>query len=188
MKRLLGFSALFLLATACSPYRLVGPPRASVGRLSVDPQVPWSAITLGRLTAWTVDGLPLQRVVFLEELADGEALPGAKGARATVFRSAMTSGDAMELVIDWLSAYPGFQQLEATGLRPRRFGQADGFGFDFSYVDSNGLDGQGLAAGTVLAGHLYLIVYSGTRAHYFPKYREAVERMIDSARIDAVSR
>jgi hypothetical protein len=97
----------------------------------------------------------------------------------------MSSGDVMELVIDWLGADVGFQQLEARSLRPRCFGPADGFGFDFSYVDRNGLDGQGLAAGTVLDGRLYVIVYSGTRAHYFPRHREAVERMIDSVRIDA---
>jgi hypothetical protein len=187
MRRLIGFSALLVLAAACSPYQLVGPPRASVGRLSMDPQVPWSAIRVGKQTVWTVDGVPLQRVVFIEGLADGEALPGARGTRPAVFRSAMASGDTIELIIGWLSAYSGFQHLEATNLRPRHLGHADGFAFDFSYVDSNGLDGQGLAAGTVLAGHLYLIVYSGTRAHYFPKYREVVERMIDSARIDTVS-
>jgi len=185
MRRLIGLTALALLTAACSPYRLVGPPRASIGRLSVDPQVPWSALERGSLTVWTVDGIPLQRVVFLKGLAGGEALPGASGTKPTVFRSGMTSGDAMELVVDWLSAAPGFQQLEARSLRPRRFGPADGFGFDFSYVDRDGLDGQGLAAGTVVDRRLYLIVYSGARAHYFPRYREAVERMIDSARIDA---
>jgi hypothetical protein len=166
----------------------VGPPRASIGPLSVDPQRPWSSLDVGKLTMWTVDGLPLHRVGFLEGLADGEALPGPKNAKPVVFRSAMTSSDTMELVIAWLSALPGFQQLEATGLRSRRFAHADGFGFDFSYVSSNGLDGRGLAAGAVLGGRLHLIVYSGTQIHYFPAYREAVERMIDSARIDAVTR
>jgi hypothetical protein len=96
----------------------------------------------------------------------------------------MTPGESMELVVDVLASDPGFRQLEARNLRPRRFGPADGFAFDFAYVDRNDLEGQGLAAGGVVGGRLHVIVYSGLAAHYFPKYRDAVERMIDSVRIE----
>jgi hypothetical protein len=57
---------------------------------------------------------------------------------------------------------------------------ADGFRFDLIYLQRTGLEAQGLVAGAVLKDKLYLILYTGARAHDFPRYRDHVERMIQS--------
>lgn len=44
-------------------------------------------------------------------------------------------------------------------------------------------EGQGSVTGAVAKGKLHLIMYTGARKHYFPKYREDVDRMVDSIRI-----
>jgi hypothetical protein len=39
---------------------------------------------------------------------------------------------------------------------------------------------SGLAAGAVIEDALYLILYTGARVYYFPKYRDDVERLLGS--------
>jgi hypothetical protein len=39
-----------------------------------------------------------------------------------------------------------------------------------------------MVVGTVAKGKLQLIIYTGTRKQYFPKYSADVDRMIDSIR------
>ena len=74
--------------------------------------------------------------------------------------------------------------IEATGLRPMDFGGLSGFRFDLRFLSKEGLRREGLVAGTVHEGRLYLIVYSGASEHYFSTHREAVERLIASVRIE----
>jgi hypothetical protein len=38
-------------------------------------------------------------------------------------------------------------------------------------------------AGAVAKGKLHLVIYTGTRRHYFPKYQGDVDRLIDSIRM-----
>ena len=47
-----------------------------------------------------------------------------------------------------------------------------------SYTSSEGLWFDGLAVGATIDDKLHLIVYTGARQYYFPKYRDEVERMI----------
>ncbi len=43
--------------------------------------------------------------------------------------------------------------------------------------------GGGMVVGAVAKGKLHLIIYTGARRHYFPKYRDDVDRMMDSIQI-----
>jgi hypothetical protein len=57
--------------------------------------------------------------------------------------------------------------IDVKNLRPADFGSLPGFRFDFSFLSKEGLERQGLALGCVHAGKLLLMVYTGTREHYF---------------------
>jgi hypothetical protein len=57
--------------------------------------------------------------------------------------------------------------IDVKNLRPADFGRLPGFPFDFSFLSKEGLERQGLALGCVHAGKLLLMVYTGTREHYF---------------------
>jgi hypothetical protein len=45
---------------------------------------------------------------------------------------------------------------------------------------ADGLNKYAIVAGAVIGEKLHLIIYSGARMHYFPKYRDAVEGIIAS--------
>ena len=176
----------FLLAltwAGCAPYALVEPKRTAIGDLyTVEPQIQWSAVERGKVASWTVDGFPLESVRFVKGLDDGETLfPEQQPGKSPTFRPRMTPSEISEFVADsWSLA--GAQQVRTLNLRPRTFGNLDGFAFDMTYLLRNGLEAQGMVFGTVAKGKLQLIIYTGTRKHYFPKYSADVERMIDSIR------
>ena len=94
----------------------------------------------------------------------------------------MTPSEIMELVVDSVSTQ-GLERVEATGLRPEKFGAAQGFRFEMTFVTGQGLEGQGSVVGAVVKERLDLIIYSGLRAHYYPKYKDRVERIIESIRM-----
>jgi hypothetical protein len=52
-----------------------------------------------------------------------------------------------------------------------------------NFVTRQGLEGQGSVVGGVVKEKLYLIIYSGARAHYYPKHKDHVERIIQSIRM-----
>jgi hypothetical protein len=47
------------------------------------------------------------------------------------------------------------------------------------------LEYEGFVVGTRIEETLYLISYSGARQYYFPKYKQAAEKLIASIRIPA---
>ena len=47
----------------------------------------------------------------------------------------------------------------------------------------NGLEKQGFALGAVIDEKLHMIIYSGTRLHYYPKLKDEVERLVRSIRM-----
>ena len=51
------------------------------------------------------------------------------------------------------------------------------------WVTRGGLEKQALVAGAVVKSQLHLIIYEGTRAHYFPKHRDDAEHVIASIRV-----
>ncbi len=74
----------------------------------------------------------------------------------------------------------GYAQLQVHNLRPEQFGCLQGFRFELTFLVSDGLEGQGLVVGAVIEKRLHLIMYVGTREHYYPKHIEEVERIIQS--------
>jgi hypothetical protein len=182
-RRGLAALALLVVTAGCAPFGLVESRRTAIGpTLTVEPQRQWTTIRSGRSELWTVDGVPLEAIRFVTPLAEGQALFAERGAKQPTFRATMTPTEIMELVVDsWAAA--GAQQVQVSNLRPRKLGGLDGFGFDMTYLHRNGLEAQGMVVGAVAKQQLHLVIYTGTRLHYFEKYRPDVERRIDSIRI-----
>jgi len=176
--------ALALLLTGCSTYSLVEPRRTAIGDLyTVEPQIAWSAVRMGKMEIWTVDGPSLQELAFIKGLRDGEPLVEGKARdKRPQFKKNMTASDLMEFVVDSVSMMGG-QQIAAKNLRPIPFGNVPGFRFDLSFSTQEGLEKDAVVAGAIVKDRLYLIHYSGTRAYYYPKYQAHVEQIIDSIRM-----
>lgn len=179
--RFLTALALALFVAGCATYSLIEPKRTAIGDLyTVEPQIRWSATRIGRAEIWTVDGPSLQAIRFIKGLRDGDTLfEGRTQAKPPQFKKDMTASDIMEFVIDSLSVQGG-QKIATRNLRPVPFGNDPGFRFDVSLVSRQGLHEEALVAGAVVRERLHLIIYSGPRAHYFPKYKPEVERLIES--------
>jgi hypothetical protein len=182
---LLVLSVVAAVVTACGAptYESVKLERRTIGdEYSVQPPIVWNRVTHGKGELWTVNGPLLDAVYLFGGLAEGDRLfevtGEAKKAMPT-FRKAMSEQEIMEFVVDSLVAL-GYASVEPTGLRPSPFGRLTGFRFELAFVSETGLEQSGLAQGAIEAGKLHLILYLGARQHYFPTYRDEVERLIES--------
>ena len=96
-----------------------------------------------------------------------------------VFRAGMTPTEVQELVVHTVERSGG-AKVKASGLRPWRFGALSGFRFELEFLNDAGLEMRATFVGALDGERLLLVAYSGTRAHYYPKYLPVVERLLDS--------
>lgn len=179
-----------VLLAGCAGVTLVEPRRTTVGdAYSVEPQVRWSSLPARTgMELWTVDGSGLEAIIFVKGVADGR--PVVRGAiqdgpsedKRPKFRKGMTPSEIMELLVDSYALF-GNQKIETANLRPAKFGSANGFRFEMTFVLRTGLEMQAMVAGAVVKDQLRAIIYAGTRAHYFPKYRDTAERVLASIQL-----
>lgn len=172
------------LLAGCARYTLVEPrPRTIADLYTVEPQTRWSALTDGKWEVWTVDGAGLEAIQFLTGLDDGEPLFRAADAQKRMkFRKTMSPSELAELLVDGLTSI-GVQSITVTNLRPQKFGSADGFRCELAFVTKNGLEKQGMAVGGTVNGRLYLVLYTGTKLHYYQAHRDNAERIMQSIRM-----
>ena len=175
---------LALLIAACVQYSLVKAEKVAIGDVyTVDAQILWNKKTEGKTEIWTVDGPLLQELRFIKGIEDGEALfRGGAGRKFPPFKSKMTAIEIKELFETSL-AQIGVARMRTLNLRPESFGEVPGFRFEFTYVLKNGLEKQGFALGAVIGELLHMIIYSGTRLHYYPKHKDDVEALVRSIRM-----
>lgn len=185
MRRIAAIAVLLIALAACAQYSLVKAKTQKIGgAYTVEAQIDWNKRAEGKLEWWTVDGPGLEVLRFFKGLDDGDALftrPAgmAKGIKFPAYRAGMTASEVMEFVVESLGR-AGAADLEARGLQPAQFGSVPGFRFELTFATGSGLEMRGLAAGAVIEDALHLILYTGTRVHYFPKYRDDVERLLGS--------
>lgn len=187
MKARLVISIVCLLLSACSHYTLLEPHRYQVTEFySVEPQISWSRAKQGTVELWTVDGPLLQAVRLISDIKEGDVLFPVFGQdkKLPQFRAGMTATEIQELVVDSMAA-SGAANISTSNLRPFQFGTLPGFRFELQFLSADGLEFDGTAAGTTSEGRLFLILYTGTRSHYFDKHKPDVERMLQSIQTSA---
>lgn len=184
-----------LMLSSCAYYNKVEPgKRTAGGGYAVSTEATWSASSAGALEIWTVDGPALQMIVFYPPVADGEPLFGVQTKKKTLppFRKAMTPSEIMELFANTMMALAETQpyaapvvgnRVRTSGLEPFAFGGGEGFRFDAEFLSPSGLEYRALVAGAVRREKLYLVLYSGTREHYFPKHLKNAQSVIASVRL-----
>lgn len=186
MKRMpLALACLALLLAGCGGGALVTPgPHEIGGSYRVTPRIEWSRASGGGNTElWTVNGPLLEYVRFYHDLEDGDALlPERRHGELPRYRSGMAPHEVMELITASYNRV-GASRVQADGLSPAPFGHLEGFRFTLSYVTPSGLEYSALVAGAVdEQDHLQLVMYSGTRLHYYGTYLPEIEHMLGSLR------
>ncbi len=178
--------ALALVLAACAPFAMIEAKRQTIGdSYSVLPTGAWNKAGFDKFETWTVDGLALQLLRFYAGIKDGDAifvLRGRKDDQQPKFRVRMTPSDIMELVADGLSGLK-ITDIKTTHLRPHKFGGLPGFRFDISYFNTGGLAYRGVVVGAVKDKELNMILFRGTKLHYFDSKIDEVEQIIQSVRM-----
>jgi hypothetical protein len=184
--------AAVLLVCACMHYAKVDPgQKTAAGIYTVRTGIPWSSIQAGRAEIWTIDGAGLEAIFFFKEIKDGETIFDARGKKEKLqpFRAHMTPNEIMDLIgdsimtmADLVPSGPSMAgtNVRTTNLAPFQFGKHPGFRFDLEYASKTGLEYQSLFVGAVKKDLLYLIAYTGTREHYFPKYKASAEQLFST--------
>jgi hypothetical protein len=196
---------VFLFIGGCAHYTAVPAERKAIGDLySVKSNVEWCQADEGGIQVWTIDG-PLLEALRFVTLNDGDTLFRStdKDAKLPRFRAYMTPNEVVEffeaslksvsggvdtyLLAKGMVAPAGIRagsinaaSIDVKNVRPADFGRLPGFRFDFSFLSKEGLERQGVALGCIHENKLLLMVYTGTREHYFRMHQEEVETIFSS--------
>ena len=177
---------LILTLNSCAQFTLIETKRTMIGDLyTVEPQIPWNEYTSGKTQTWTVDGPALNELRFVNGIEDNEApfeITGQEKDKSPKFKKGLTFLEIKDLIVDGF-VLTGAHKLKTHRLTPIHFGEIDGFRFEFEFVTEEGLEKEGLVIGTVIKDRLFFISYIGARVHYFPKYKDHVEKIISSIKM-----
>ncbi|RMF11534.1 MAG: hypothetical protein D6757_10965 [Alphaproteobacteria bacterium] len=184
--------------TACSSIALVpaGEHRLA-GGLTVHSAIAWNRppsrlLKEGSGEVWTGDGLMVDALILISGVENGRPIFHApsrqvKERKVPVFRSGMLPGELAELIQATFANRLGVTLFEIERLAPYRFAGASGFEMEFQMTMADDVLRRGLAAGAVIDGRLYLVIFEAPDLYYFARYRTEVERLIASARAETSS-
>lgn len=178
------WAGFVFLLSGCATYTLVEPGQVAVCDLySVKPGIRWSQVNRGDVRLWTVDGAELESIRFISGIREGVPIMDiTEEKHETSFRPEMSETELVDAIVDAFSL-SGSQQVNARNLRPTKFGNLDGFRFELDFLNEDGLRKEGAVIGAVVDQSLYLIIYTGAKMHYFPKYAREFEDIVDSIKI-----
>lgn len=191
--RLLTVALLVVSVASCARYSIVQPQRTAVkNTLSVEPTQAWNKINLQfgsgashPIEAWTADGDQLNMMLFFAGVADGQTLMPPprdedEAKKLPAFRSTMSANDVKDVIEATLGRFMSSALVETRNLRPAAFGGRDGYRFDFTLVGKDEVERAGFAAGAVVDGKLYVVVFMGTRLYHYGLRLQDAEHIVSS--------
>lgn len=188
--RACALAVLLLSLVACGGAggRLVKPgPNPAGGRLVIDSEMEWTRLSAPRYQLWTMDGELLNRLYLVHRVREREFI--FLGQRQTkrrpdgaFYHRGLRPDELRDLILDGLRA-SGTANVEATNLRPARFGNRDGLRFEFSLANQEGLRYRGMAAAFEHEKGLALAIFLAPGEHYYPRDAEKVSKMLDTLRL-----
>jgi len=171
------------LAAGCTTFSEVpsSEPQVIGGVFRVQPGVLWSAAKDGNNQTWTINGIGLESVSFITNVADGKAIaPRLQGEKAPTFRSDMTASDIVDLYEAVLTARD-YAQIQILDLRPHEISGQNAFRFEYTAFNTNGLEKKGVVIGLIDDEKgLNLVVYEAAAEHYFAASLGAAEKLLNS--------
>lgn len=188
--RMLALISLLSMLAACAGGggRLVKPgPNAAGGKLMIDSEMEWTRMSASRYQLWTMDGELLNRLYLVPRVREREFI--FLGQRQTkrrpdgaFYHRGLRADELRDLILDGLRA-SGTANVEATDLRPARFGNHDGLRFEFSLANPEGLRYRGMAAAFEHEKGLALAIFLAPGEHYYPRDAEKVSKMLETLRL-----
>jgi hypothetical protein len=190
--RLLPF--VFALAGCATTFTLVEPQRQTIAEvISVEPGLAWNKVSVpefkGNIEVWTLDGPTLNTLMFFTGVSDGEPLFVRRAVnqkaveQPPVYRAGMNALEVQELLEATMARNFQTTIAESRRLRPQSIADGRGFRFDTSLVGRDEVERHGVFVGTRRKGKLYGAWFQGAKHHYFYRYLDEYERLIESAQL-----
>jgi len=194
IRKLLTLALFATLAGCVTGYTLVQPGVNIAGDLQVNAGTGWNLApamaTFGArkdAQTWTRDGMPLDRLVLIPAVADGETLLVDKKNTAALprFRKDMLPNEIEELVESTLVKYfgEGNATVSTANLRPQTFGDQRGLMFDISAKLTDSPDYKGQIGAFVADEKLYTVWYIAADPYYYDKHSTLADGVIKSAAV-----
>jgi hypothetical protein len=159
---------------------------AGVGNgVTVRAEPGFAQIHLAAMRYWTRHGTGLDELGFYTGIKDGQPLfrvPGLRIGDMPVYRARMTPNDIQDLVVASLTK-KRMQNVRTGSLRPCPFGSAQGFCFDLTLANEEGLEMRGRAIASTRGGVLDLLVFTAPAQFYFADVSPAMDRIFASIQV-----
>lgn len=190
LTRALVLAAAIGLLAACASMAPGGTLQTSgearVFDLALDTELDWARIRGVRMEQWTIDGPPLNQLTIVSRVKPGEHVFLGDHERrrrpdGPWFRAGMRPDELRDIIVDGLTG-SGWANVEATGLRPARFGDVPAVRFLLAMDSPSGLVYRGMAAAAERDGRLTVLVWFAPAEHYHGRDEAAVAAMLDSVR------
>ena len=187
MTRLACVLLLSALAGCASIAKVEKGERAIGARMVLALAGPWNHVNapgLGPAETWTMEGLPVDRLLLYAGIKDGESIYSTRGANAKRFnfRKDMQPDEIVSL-FEGMLARDG-SRFQLTRLEPFDFAGQKGFRFDYALtrkVDNVHL--RGLGYGAVSKGELFAIVYMAPQLAFFDRHKDRIAYMASAVRL-----
>ena len=189
MTKKLPLMLIVLVLGACGTQLVLVEPGAHTidDRYTVTSEIAWNEVKEDEAVVWTNDGFALETIRFYAGLDEGDTLfewaDEEEDNHYPLYQADMQASEVAEYVAHSLETL-GFQEVTVSGLRPTEFGSRSGYRFEMEMLTAEGMDVDALAVGASDDDGLDLILYMGERHYYFPKYRDAVEKILISITLD----
>lgn len=145
----------------------------------------WSERPSKRGEIWTLDGISLNELTFMAQIADGEPLyreQDKKNNPLPKFKSDMLPTDLVELFEASSRIVLQTSLFEITNVEPTKISGKDAVRFSYRFVTrGDELARQGEAVAANIAGKFYLVNFVAPSIHYYerdlPKFRALTNSM-----------
>jgi hypothetical protein len=189
-------TCLIMLLSACiAPIVKPGEP-VKIKDLTVSSPIAWNQFGGGRERFWTLDGPMLNDFRIFVDVKPGEHIFLAPKGRmerrgeGLLFRKDMNALEVQELFVDALQRY-GALKVEASNLRPAKFGVRQGFRFELAFSagsgvsigNKSGLNYRAAVLAEVEDGTLSYCYFDAPAEYYFPRDISSVEQVFNSIKL-----
>ena len=180
--------------TGSQTFGLVEPQRQTIDDvISVEPGLRWNRVRFsefaGKIEVWTLDGPTLNTLMFFTGVPNGEPLFVRRRVNQSsvepppVFKSDMNPFEIQELLEATMARNFQTTIAESRGLRPQLIDDGRGFRFDTSLIGRDEVERHGVFVGTIQDDKLYGAWFQGAKHHYFYRYLDEYDRIIESAQL-----
>jgi hypothetical protein len=178
----------FALLTGCAGVNLVeaGKPADLGDGVSVTPPTAWAKVaTISGTPFLTIDGVGLGEVHYFTGIAPGSPIfpiPGVSKAEIGTYKANMLPNDVVDLLVASLGK-AGNENVKTSDLAPTKFGSANGFKFNLSYVAKDGLEMKGEALIAQRNGKLDVLLFIAPTEYYYDHRLPDAEQLFGSVQV-----